>query len=519
MFFFNYRNLTFVFTSASICLILLLPFTSFVPNFIFEQKAYADGLTQENLPPATVGNRQASLFVKVSPPILVSTSKQDTYMQFRLFDANNNQTIQHVTYDISVFRGASGSSTSSSSTDKPLLRDFFHAHNGLLTLKIQPAQGPITIYGEQDPILNAWVADPGGTINIRGPLLLQGGLYHFHVEIFTIDNDRSLFMPEQAPKFDSYLSVGDVYTNKWDYQNHNYNTTLISYYDKISGGLNFNPTNKIFSWSMPFNWNLTRIKQQPIFVHEEMRLPKSWKGLGDNTQFKALVNGQPLSGRSLAIDPFSFPDAMVVHYLINKNDVLRLAQQVNNNNNSGGGGGAKINNTAGLMKFSLSSLASATNQIATSSDLVTNTGGIHAAVSWSPNPLMPKTQSTVKISFYDPVTSNPLSSNNIKYDMTILDKNGHTLITKPNLIAKNAADTQTITFPSKDIYQIQLQIKGLLKAGQTTDLTRNGIARGYVVVPEFPSSSGMILVIGGLFGVMVIIQRFKMKREQGKNKK
>ena len=511
-------------------LILFVVFTSPSAQYYFYQKAYADGLTQENLPPATVGNRQASLFVKVSPPILVSTStnKQDTYMQFRLFDANNNQTIQHVTYDISVFRGASGSSASSSSSssaDKPLLRDFFHAHNGLLTLKIQPAQGPITIYGEQDPILNAWVADPGGTINIRGPLLLQGGLYHFHVEIFTIDNDRSLFMPEQAPKFDSYLSVGDVYTNRWNYQNHNYNTTLISYYDKINGGLNFNPINKIFSWSMPFNWNLTRIKQQPIFVHEEMRIPKTWKGLGDNTQFKALVNGQPLSGRSLAIDPFSFPDAMVVHYLINKNDVLKLAQQVNaatasnnnnnnNNNNSnvGGSNGAKINNTTGLMKFSLSSLSSATNQIATSSDLVTNTGGIHAAVSWSPNPLMPKTQSTVKISFYDPVTSNPLSANNIKYDMSILDKNGHTMITKPNLIAKNAADTQTITFPSKDIYQIQLQIRGLMKAGQTIDLTRNGIARGYVVVPEFPSSSGTILVIGGLFGGMVIIQRFRRKR-------
>jgi hypothetical protein len=497
--------------------LLFVVFISLSTEYSFYQKAYADGLTQENLPPATVGNRQASLFVKVSPPILVSTSKQDTYMQFRLFDAKNNQTIQHVTYDISVFRGASGSSTSSS-TDKPLLRDFFHAHNGLLTLKIQPAQGPITVYGEQDPILNAWVADPGGTINIRGPLLLQGGLYHFHVEIFTIDNDRSLFMPEQAPKFDSYLSVGDVYTNKWNYQNHNYNTTLISYYDKISGGLNFNPTNKIFSWSMPFNWNLTRIKQQPIFVHEEMRLPKTWKGLGDNTQFKALVNGQPLSGRSLAIDPFSFPDAMVVHYLINKNDVLRLAQQVNNNNNNngGGGGGAKINNTTtGLMKFSLSSLTSATNQIATSSDLVTNTGGIHAAVSWSPNPLMPKTQSTVKISFYDPVTSNPLSANNIKYDMTILDKNGHTLITKPNLIAKNAADTQTVTFPSKDIYQIQLQIKGLLKAGQTTDLTRNGIARGYVVVPEFPSASSAVLLLGALFGAFIIIERLR----SGSNKK
>src|SRR5919197_292266 len=236
--------------------LLLLSLT--IPNYP-NQKAYADGLTQENLPPASVGNRQASLFLKVSPPILISsgTNQQDTFMQFRLFDANNNQTIPHVTYDISVSRGTSGSSSSSSSADKPLLRDFFHAHNGLLTLRIQPAQGQITVYGEQDPILNAWVADPGGTINIRGPLLLQGGLYHLHVEIFTIDNDRSLFIPQNAPKFDSYLSVGDVYHNKWNYQNQIYNTTLISYYDKINN-LNFNPARKSFSWTMPFNWNLTR---------------------------------------------------------------------------------------------------------------------------------------------------------------------------------------------------------------------------------------------------------------------
>ena len=96
----------------------------------------------------------------------------------------------------------------------------------------------------------------------------------------------------------------------------NYNTTLISYYDKITiTTLISILIKKLFSWSMPFNWNLTRIQQQPIFVHEEMRLPKSWKGIGDSTRFNATVNGQPLSGRSLAIDPFSFPNAMVVHYL------------------------------------------------------------------------------------------------------------------------------------------------------------------------------------------------------------
>jgi hypothetical protein len=91
--------------------------------------------------------------------------------------------------------------------------------------------------------------------------------------------------------------------------------------------------------------------------------------------------------------------------------------------------------------------------------------------------------------------------------MIILDKNGtHTVITKPNLLAKNAADTQTITFPAKDIYQIQLEIKGLLKTGQTPDLTRNGIARGYVVVPEF-TSAGALVSIGALFVILTIIYR------------
>src|SRR5918912_675754 len=314
-----------------IILISLATWISYVIPGYFNQKAYADGLTQENLPPASVGNRKASLFVKVNPPILTTDNRQDAYMQFRLFDANNNQTIQHVTYEITVNKGtllsfSSSTFSSSLSGQKPLLRDFFHAHNGLLTLKVQPSNGPLTIYGEQDPFQNAWMADPGGTINVKGPLLLEGGLYHFHIEIFSIDNDRNIFLPQNAPKFDSYLSVGDVYRNKWNYQNQVYNTTPISSYDKVNS-LNFDPAKKSFSWTMPFNWNLSRIQQQPIFVHEEMRLPKSWKGFGDSPRFNATVNGQPLSGRSLAIDPFSFPDAMVVHYLIKKNDVIKQAQQ------------------------------------------------------------------------------------------------------------------------------------------------------------------------------------------------
>jgi hypothetical protein len=108
---------------------------------------------------------------------------------------------------------------------------------------------------------------------------------------------------------------------------------------------------------MPFDYNITHIKQQPIFVHEEMRLPKSRKGFGDLTQFNATVNGQPLSGRSLAIDPFSFPDAMVVHYIVHKNDIIKLAEEIDSNSSSSSNaaaGSIKKTNAAGLMKFTLS---------------------------------------------------------------------------------------------------------------------------------------------------------------------
>ena len=643
---------------------LLFSTTLFVSEFFLNQKAYADGLTQENLPPATVGNRKASLFVKVSPPILTTDTKGNTYLQMRLFDANTNETIQHVTYDITVTKGTAQAAPGT----KPILRDFFHAHNGLLTLKIEPINttgGQVTINGERDPFQNAWVADPGGSINLRGPVLNAGGLYHIHIEIFGIDNDRNLFIPDQAPKFDSYLSVGDVFRNNIaDPSNgHKYNTTLISYYDRVHN-FKFDPNTKNITWQMPFDWNLSRIQKQNIFVHEELRLPKSWKnfvGSGFAGSFNATVNGIPITGRSLAIDPFSYPNALVLHYLINKDDIIKIAearqkqlqqhpeqqqqQQGNNITNTatatnssssspssasntsnanslsnnktsttpttkvsnatalttssttppiektGAGSQSSTvsktayndndiqgifknkdtnlydqnvarpklilvaanassitnsNNTAntnnkntptssiishnrqkasdlGVMTFALMSNAesnkktpsSAAASAQTSSDLATDTGAIHVIVTWSPNPLAPAKESNVKVQFSDAMTSGPLNAD-VKYDLMILDKNGTTAVKKENLVAKNGLGTQTVTFPAKDVYQLEIKIKALQRTGQAVpDLSRNGIARGYVVVPEFPSAIAETLAMLGALSVsMIMVRKIDTKKEK-----
>ncbi|MGH9953761.1 MAG: hypothetical protein ACRD5J_19265, partial [Nitrososphaeraceae archaeon] len=288
--------------------------------FFYQQSVYADGLTQENLPPASLGDREGSLFVKISPPIYTTETKGNAFMQFRLFDARTNETIKFVTYDITVTKG-----TNPSPDERPLLRDFFQSPSGLLTLRVEPTNDTsLTIFGNQDPFLGAWVSDPGGTINIRGPLLQEGGLYRFDIQIFGIDNPRNIFTPENAPTFETFLSVGDVYNfEDLQYMGQTFNSTLISYYDEIQD-FNFDSETGSFSWSMPFYYNTTRLRDNPIFVHEEIKIPKALFG---DSIFNATVNGDPVSGRTLAIDPFADPDAVILHYLISKNDIIRLAEQ------------------------------------------------------------------------------------------------------------------------------------------------------------------------------------------------
>jgi len=78
------------------------------------QQVKADGIFEENLPPATVGDRVASLYTKISPPILTSDSKQNAFFQLRLFDSKTGKNITNVNYFLTITKG-----------DKLLLRELF----------------------------------------------------------------------------------------------------------------------------------------------------------------------------------------------------------------------------------------------------------------------------------------------------------------------------------------------------------------------------------------------------------
>ena len=427
--------------------------TILIPNLL---QANADGLFEENLPPATVGNRVASLYTKISPPILTSDTLQNAFFQLKLFDSKTGNNITNVNYFLTIYKG-----------DKLLLRELFYSKDGPLTLKFQPGEGPVKVYGSTEPFLGGWSSD-SGQIVVAGPILSQGGLYHFSIEIFGIDNVRNIFIPEKAPRFDSYLSIGDVSTANLTFGKNNYNSTLISYYDKIQN-FTFQPKNLEAKWNMPFNWNVSRIKSQNIFVHEEIKFPKSFSEFSNSSKFNGTVNGQPLVGRSLAIDPFTSEKALIIHFLLNKNDIVKMAENKN-----------ALAVSGDSMQFTIRPLKNQTQE--TSFEVVTDAGAIHAMLGWNPNPPAVG-KNNLNVNFSDALNGNRLNAD-VNYDLNIRTKDGQEVVKSNNVTAINGISNQTLSFPSKGLFNLEVKVNSLKFANQTNlDTTRNGIARGFVAIP------------------------------------
>ncbi len=423
--------------------------------------AFGDGFTQENLPPASVGNRNVQLFIKLSPPIITSDTSQPREIYLRLFDANTNETILHDSFFIKITKH-----------DQLLLQDLFHTHTGELTLEITPTNTPgkWLIQGDQEPFLNAWVNQDGGPIPVQVDALGEGGLYHLHIELFAIDYDKNIFTPDQAPNWDSYLSVGDVSNHTVTYNGNQYTSTVISYYDKINDNFNFDSSKMQISYSMPFDWNTTRISNQPIFVHEEIHMPKSFKEFTSTPTFSATMNGYQITGRRLIVDPYTLGDTVIAHILLNKVDIQNIAQQMPQGTNT--------------MNFTLSP---AKPNVKTSSSVLTDFGLLGIKLGWNPTQIVPNSQNSLKLSFFDASTEQPLNGD-VKYDLKILDSDGTALISKTDLTAKGAADSQTLNLPGNGIYTVQISIKSIVGPTGLPDNSRVGVARGNLVIPSTVSA-------------------------------
>jgi len=436
----------------SIIVIFFFAFLSVIVSMVPFQ-AHGDGFTQENVY-ANVGNRTMTMFIKINPPVLTSENFQDRYMQLRFFDANTNNAIKNVSFWINVTKG-----------DQPLMYDLFYTTSGNFTIKFQPGGtvGQWTVAGDHEGALLGWTS-VGNIVNVQAPILSEGGLYHFNMALLAYDYPNTLSQSNVTINFNSYLSVGDIYNQPITYSSNSYNTTLISYYDKINN-FNFDPSKVQVSWSMPFDWNPARYQDRPIFVHEEVHIPKSFKEFSSTPTYVASVNGNPITGSRLIADPYTLGDSMIVHLLLNKIDILKMAASVPSGKNT--------------MDFTL---APASANLATSSSMLTDFGGWGVKLDWSPTQLAANTKNNLNLDFFDALNEQQVTGD-VNYDFKILDHDGNTIISQKGLRAKEGIDTLSINLPSNGIYKIELSIKSVVYNG-ISDTSRIGLARGDLVIPS-----------------------------------
>jgi hypothetical protein len=322
------------FISISIILVCCIIVSAFpVPIY---NRAFADGLSQEQIS-ASMGSRKADLLIKTIPTVVttetIQSSKQKPIIEFRLFDSNSNKSFSHVNYFITIDKNG-----------KILVSDWFHSHNGDLGIQIDPVNSSkVKLSGEQEPLVGGYVGSLDKPVIAEGPIFVNGGLYHFTVRVGTVDCDTCILPAEQQHLYDSSLSIGSVLNRQVTLNDKQVPVKVISYYDKLR---NFTFDNKTMQmqFTMPFNWNLKRINSTNMYVHQEVYVPKS-NTFTNNGSFIGKVNGVDVT-KQIVVDN-SNPSRDIIHVMLPKDNVLKIADQVNRNERT-------INSSAEpLMSFEL----------------------------------------------------------------------------------------------------------------------------------------------------------------------
>src|ERR671921_295302 len=82
------------------------------------------------------------------------------------------------------------------------------------------------------------------------------------------------------------------------------------------------------AFTMPFDWNTTRLEKNKVLVHEEVTVPKSSE-FAAKRSYVGTVNDMDVT-KNVVLDDTD-PQKDIIHFMIPKSQVVQIAEQVNNN--------------------------------------------------------------------------------------------------------------------------------------------------------------------------------------------
>ncbi|MGD8708320.1 MAG: peptidase [Nitrosopumilaceae archaeon] len=269
---------------------------------------YGHGLGEETLP-LSIGERQTSLSVGITPSIFDSENKEK-YVTLRLSDKQGGfeLIIEHVTFVLELKKDG-----------KQIFKEMFHDEFGNLTFRVITNDSEkIEIDGIKEPNLGGWMRSEQKPLTLSGPIFTSGGLYEYKIEILTVDSDNNVL--DEKIVLEGAISLAEftsVSVN--DSQDQPHDIQIISYFDSLND-INFE-SNQI-SFSMPFDWN--QDFEQLSVIHEEFKIPNTFEEFL-STKYNVVVNGIPMQDEVITIDDYSVYER-TVHVVLNKAQLKQIRQ-------------------------------------------------------------------------------------------------------------------------------------------------------------------------------------------------
>jgi hypothetical protein len=291
--------------------------------------AFGHGLGGDQAEPITFGDMEVTVRTQLSPSDITVGEVDSANMQVRFFDTLTDKNLDKVTYRIEVWQSG-----------ELLARNLFYDIDGRLDVKIKPNSGCdeinlhncTTYYGSEHVsapgalfVQGAACTDDNLDIcarpTITGPIFVKGGLYKIRVDIEAATSPRTVLATLLS--YETFVSVAQE-------QNFFIKTAsaeeipviVKTYYDDVDN-FKFDQSDNSISFDMPFDWSPDYVDLVQV-VHEEVRVPKSFVPYAEGKQFKGYVNGVEIDQRALLNDPYSYEDTNIVHFLITKNELVKI---------------------------------------------------------------------------------------------------------------------------------------------------------------------------------------------------
>ena len=235
-------------------------------------------------------------------------------IKFELYNIENKSRYANATYQISIVK----SDYSSHGKDRSIFNGTFVTKNGFLTLDINTTDknNQSGISGKQSGSI--FYADTYDTVNLTIPYHLQSGQYHVR-SLITLPDHQQL-------SFDTICNVGEIKNNVFIFNLNMGNVTVISYHDRIND-FSFNPNNRTFTWQVPFEYNLSRIDEGRVKVHEEIIIPNYFLESLHATGFNMTMNGHHFDEALFVIDPYTIQDKTIIHYVPKDNALFEISNE------------------------------------------------------------------------------------------------------------------------------------------------------------------------------------------------